>query len=231
MQTLESKDLKTSHDTNGNKILPSSSSSFSITLNKILLKEEEIEANKDKLDLKPNIDFVSRNIEKYEAGLEKILGRIPCQDTETWSQQISFNGTEDIVCPQVLPEKCRKILAHMPKSLIELSKLQTVDYHTFGNVRVIPVPGFDDQGNFDSSKVQLVPVSEFPREGDHPSRILVGVSIGNKIFPTPIPKTVSEDKRATYLYQVHVLLHEFFHTIDYPRRNPEERAKIILKVD
>lgn len=200
-------------------------------LTSVLSEAEKVEANKHKLDLKPNIDFVLKNVGRFEEGLNSILQREADEDSIAWSKQISFNGVDDIVAPQVSPEECKQLLARMPKSLIEMSKLQTVDYHTFGNVRVIPVPGFDEQGNFDSKKVQLVPVDEFPREGDHPSRILVGVSTGDKIYPTPIPKSVSEDDKAVYLYQVHVLLHEFFHTIDYPRRNPKERSKILLEVD
>lgn len=200
-------------------------------LTSVLSEAEKVEANKDKLDLKPNIDFVSLNKYKFEKGLDAIYQREPDDDSKVWSEGIAFSGTDDIVSPQVSLNECKQLLARMPKSLIEMSKLQTVDYHTFGNVRVIPVPGFDEQGNLDSKKVQLVPVDEFPREGDHPSRILVGVSTGDKIYPTPIPKSVSEDEKAVFLYQVHVLLHEFFHTIDYPRRSPEERSKILLEVD
>lgn len=200
-------------------------------LTSVLSEAEEVEANKNKLDLKPNIDFVSANKDKFEESIVRILHKELDEDSKSWSEQIVFSGTDDIVSPQVSPDECKQLLARMPKSLINMSKLQTVDYHTFGNVRVIPIPGFDEQGNFDSSKVQLVPVSEFPREEDHPSRILVGVSNGKAIYPTPIPKTVSEDERAVYLYQVHVLLHEFFHTIDYPRRNSEERSKILLEVN
>lgn len=76
-----------------------------------------------------------------------------------------------------------------------------------------------------------VPVEEFPREQDHPSRILVGASSGDVIYPTPIPASVSENERAVFLYQVHVFLHEFFHTIDYPRRDPSVRGKVVLEVD
>jgi hypothetical protein len=197
----------------------------------VLSEAEIVEANKDKLDLKPNIDFISVNKNKFEEGVDVIYQRKPDEESTIWSEQIIFNGRDDIVFPQISPEECKYILSRMPKSLIKLSKLQTVDYHTFGNVRVIPVPGFNEQGNFDPSKVQLVPVNKFPREGDHPSRILVGVSNGIQIYPTPIPKSVSEDERAVYLYQIHVLLHEFFHTIDYPRRNSEERNKILLEID
>lgn len=200
-------------------------------LTSVLSEAEKIETNKNKLDLKPNIDFISANKDKFEKGLDAIYQREPNENSKAWSEKIIFNGTDDIVSPQVSPEESKQLLARMPKILIEISKLQTVEYHTYGKIRVIPVPWFDEQGNFDQNKVQFVPVNEFPREGDHPSRILVGVSNGIRIYPTPIPKSVSEDERAVYLYQVHVFLHEFFHTIDYPRRNQQERSKILLELD
>lgn len=192
---------------------------------------EKIEKNKDKLDLKPNIDFVSQHKDTYETGLARILEREPSPEAQEWIDGIEFIGEQDIVDPQVHPEDVRKILSVMPGSLIKLSKLKTVSYHTFGNPRVIPVPGFDDDGNLDQRKITLAPVDEFPGPGEHPSRVLVGVSTGDVIYPTPIPESVSKDKAAVYLYQTHVLMHEFFHTLDYPRRNPEARAGILLETD
>ena len=189
------------------------------------------EQNKNKLDLKPNVDFVTRHAKIFEQGYKTILERTPDQEALEWADKIEFTGTDDIVEPQVYPEDVKKILARMPKALIQLSKLKSVSYHTFGHPRVIPVPGFDEEGNFDRKKVNLVPVDEFPRKDDHPSRILVGVSDGKKIYPTPIPETVSKDKRAVFLYQIHVLIHEFFHTVDYPRRTPGAREEILLETD
>lgn len=186
----------------------------------------KIEANKNKLDLKPNIDFVSDNKLKFEAGLNAILQRESDEKSISWSEQITFNGTDNIVVPQVYLEECKQILARMPKSLIEMSKLQIIDYQ-YSNE--IPVPIFNEQGDFEN--VEWVDVDSFPRENDNKSRIMVGYSTGDKIYPTPIPKSISEDERAVYLYQVHVLLHEFFHTIDYPRRKLEDRSKILLEVD
>lgn len=211
--------------------LPGEATAIREQLASYLSEAGKVEKNKSKLDLRPSINFVSGNRDIFEKGLNEILQREPTNEPVAWSKKISFHGTEDVVCPQVSPDECVEVLARMPEVLIELSKLTLIDYHPFGHVRVIPVPGFDEHGNFDSKKVQFVPVSEFPREGDHSSRILVGVSTGDKIYPTPIPKSVSEDERAVYLYQVHVLLHEFFHTIDYPRRSPEERSEILLEVD
>ena len=195
-------------------------------LARALSPEEQIEKNKDKLDLKPNIDFVSRHIDLYEKAVDSILKREPNPSSVEWTNKIDFVGEKDIVEPQVSPEDCRQLLSRMPELLTQLSKLQTISY-----LKVIPVPGYDDQGNFDDQKVQPVPAKDFPRPNDHPTRILVGISDGKTIYPSPIPKTVSNDERATYLYQVHVLLHEFFHTIDYPRRDPKERSKILLEMD
>lgn len=197
-------------------------------VNKVLSEMEAVEANKNKLDLKPNIDFVANNKAKFEDGLRAILAREANADLMNWSEQINFKGTDNIFEPQILPEECKEILARMPEALVRLSKLQKVDYSYNDK---LPVPGFDEQGNFDPGKVEWASAKDFPREGDHPSRILVGYSTGTDIYQTAIPKSVSEDAEATYLYQVHVFLHEFFHTIDYPRRDPEKRSKALLEVD
>ena len=181
--------------------------------------------------MKPNIDFVSAHHDKFEAGVKDLLDKPASAEAEKWTKGIKFTGTEDIVDPQIHPEQGRELLARMPESLRKMSLLKEVAYHTFGEKRVIPVPGYDEEGNFDKKQVQLVSIDEFPRKEDHQSRILVGVSTGTTIYPTPIPKTVSEDERAVYLYQLHVFLHEFFHTIDYKRRDPVEREKIVLEVD
>lgn len=194
-------------------------------------RAEKIEKNKNKFDLKPNIDFVSQHKEVYEEGLANILEREPSVEAQEWVNGLEFVGEQDIVDPQVHPEDVRRVLSSMPEVLIKLSKLKTISYHTFGNPRVVPVPGFDNDGNLDQRKITLAPVDEFPAPGEHPSRILVGVSTGDVIYPTPIPESVSKDKTAVYLYQAHVLMHEFFHTVDYPRRNPETRSEILLEID
>lgn len=227
----------------------------------VLSEAARIEKNKNTLDLKPNIDFVTANLDKFEHGISLVLQREPSATAVEWAKGIEFKGSEAMVAPQVSPEECQRILSRMPASLLAMSKLKIVNYHLFdAEKHLLPVPGYDENGNFDTTKVECIDPADFPRkksgqymvyrrrktnddnfefrgeleeaeEDDHPSRILVGVSNGKAIFPTPIPKTVSEDERAVYLYQIHVLLHEFFHTIDYPRRDPEERAKIFLEVD
>lgn len=195
------------------------------------LSLEKIEKNKDKLDLKPNVQFVAENYGQFLNGLVEILSVPLTPESMLWSQSIKFVAVEEIVMPQLMPHNIKDILARMPKAIRELSKLEEVNYLLHGAAKVIPVPGYDDDGNFDPSKVEKVPINKFPRPGDHPSRILVGVSNGPTIFPTPIPASVSTNERAIYLYQVHVFLHELFHTIDYPRRDPGLKANIILETN
>lgn len=192
---------------------------------------EAIEKNKDKLNLRPNIEFVSQNIDIFESGLKKIMKIVPTPEAIKWAENIKILAVEEIVLPQLNSEEIRRLLARIPQAIRELSKLKEVTYLLFGNAKVIPVPGYDEFGNFDSSKVELVPINEFPRAGDHPSRILVGVSNGTIIFCTAIPPSISTDERAVWLYQNHVFLHELFHTVDYPRRSRRSRDKILLETD
>jgi hypothetical protein len=226
----------------------------------LLSEADAIEEKKDRLDLRPNIDFVEKNIGYFEDGFAEMLNRKVTKEAKKWVEGVKFKGEEDVVKPQVMPEECRSILMRMPESLREISKLERVNYHLFDSgINLIPVPGYDENGNFVSAEVESVYPKDFPRikslpylvyrwrksddlykftgkletaeESDHPSRVLVGVSNGREIFPTPLTSHVHENGRARYLYQVHVFLHEFFHTVDYVRRSPEERAKISLEVD
>jgi hypothetical protein len=184
----------------------------------------EIEAKKDKFDLKPCIDFVSQHKSIYEKNILKLQQL----NVSVISPEVDFIGEEKIIAPQLYSSECLDLLRRMPPILSTLTKLKQISYITFGNEHVIPIPGFDKEGNFDACKVELVNYNEFPRENDHPSRVLVGVSNGETIYPTPIPFSVSADQQAISYYQIHVFLHEFFHTIGYPARKDNERANIIL---
>jgi hypothetical protein len=222
-----------------------------------VLSAQDIEKNKDILDLSTNIDFVSQNKQLFHEGIDKFMSSEISKEDRERIDAIEFIGAEDIVPPQVTPEDCKKILIHMPQTLKKLSELKTVSYHLYDSGKhLLVVPGYDEKGNLDGSKVASIEPKNFPRkkgetydcysrreinderhyagketqadEDDHPSRILVGVSNGQKIFPTAIPMTVSDNKEAIRLYQVHVFLHEFFHTIELLKRDPETRKKIIL---
>lgn len=186
---------------------------------------DKAEENKAKMDLKPNVEFVANNIAVYRTGIAKMLSRTEPLAAEGLIARIGFDNLEGMVGAQLNPEEIRRLLRAMPESLIKLSKLVTVQY--FGS---IPIPTFDENGVF-TGKPDWVGYDEFPREQDHPSRILVGISNGESIYPTPIPVTVCTDAEAVKIYQTHVFLHEFFHTIDYPRRTFEKRSEVLLEND
>jgi hypothetical protein len=46
-----------------------------------------------------------------------------------------------------------------------------------------------------------------------------------------LPSTAYKDAEAARLYQQHVLLHEFFHTVEIPIRDRESRTNILLETD
>ena len=77
---------------------------------------------------------------------------------------------------------------------------------------------------------ESVLVDKFPRQNDHPTRMLIGCTspTGETIYQTAIPTSVSENHEAGWFYQIHVFLHEFFHTVELPRRNPADQEKVIL---
>lgn len=230
-----------------------------VIVKEALSASDKVEENKDKLDLAPGVDFVSKNHHSYIWAVASIFDRTPSEYAFEWGRRISFNWESDFAAPQVSPENIKELLSRMPRSLIELSKLKNVNYHLFnGWAHLLPVPIFNEDWSF-SWWADAISLWDFPRkkwktytvygwvkwdnwweftpspkeslEDDHPSRVLVWVSNWTTIFPTPIPSTVSQDREAIYLYQIHVLLHEFFHTIDYPRKKPQDRENILLEAD
>jgi len=191
---------------------------------KMTLSNEEIEKRKDKLNLKPAVDFVKFHEDTYETALENLLGLTPSPEAQKWAEGIVFEGERDMATTHVPPYMARQILMRAPKPIILLSGLEKVSYYC-----KVPVPLFDDTGSF-TGKADWVPLNDFPRKNDHPTRVLVGISDGKTIYPTPIPESVSTDTRAIFLYHIHVLLHEFFHTAELQRRDPESRSKVIMKI-
>lgn len=190
------------------------------------LTADDIERKKDYLDLAPSIKFTEDHLSFFKNGFSRLCADLPANESSKWSNTIKPKGIEDIVYPQLHPKTIRKILEYLPGSLQNLSMLKTVRYF-----RVVPVPEFDQYGNFLPKKVQYVEVEDFPRSTDHPTRILVGSCSGEEINLTPIPSSVSTTKPAVWYYQLHVFLHELFHTIEYLRRDPKIRSNIILKTD
>ena len=191
-----------------------------------MIDKDLIEKNKDKLNFKPTLNFIAEYLPYFEEGLKGVFD-LPENDlSRDLANSIKFGKLEEIVKPQVSPSEIIKITSRMPESLAKLSKLSTVNYR--GKV---PLPVYDENGNFSGNAAEWVNYSEFPRPGDHPSRILVGLSDGANISPTPIPKTVSSNERAVRIYQAMVYMHEFFHTISYPRRTAQKREAVLLECD
>lgn len=175
-----------------------------------------VEANKDKLDLKPALDFVTANLGLYELSEQHLLSGTAHSESSQQIRALVFEQAEKLVTPQLDPVSIRLTLSLLPPVLLSLSALKTVSYRYADKV---PIPSFNDAGDF-AGCGGLVPVSEFPRATDHPSRILIGHTEGDGtiISPTPIPKSVSTDMQAGWYYQHHVFLHELCHTLGFPWR-------------
>jgi hypothetical protein len=189
--------------------------------------EDPVEIKKDTLDLRPAIKFVSRHAVKYGYGLSELTKGDPQTTAFAFASGVSLINDETVLDngPQILPSIATLIISKLPPTIIELSMLKTVDY---GQSGIVPVPLFDKEGNV--TGVDLVKFTDFPRNGDHPSRIYIGRCTGDTIFPTALPSSVFEGKSARLFYQLHVLLHEFFHTVELLRRDPEKRQAILLEV-
>ena len=120
-----------------------------------------------------------------------------------------------------------EILSRLPEAFQELSMLVNINYHF---ARIVPVPLFEEDGEWKGA-VNMVDEEKFPRpcSGDHSHRILIGRSDGTMIFPSALPVSIHESVRVRWIYQLHVMLHEFFHTIELLRRDPEIARKVMLQ--
>lgn len=107
---------------------------------------DPVEARKDTLDLKPNIDFVSSHIDNYEQAYDRFLMASPIHDNRL-AKTVKFEHLDSFVGPQVGPNEVRLILARMPEALVKLSKLKKVSYSAFGEPGVIPIPTFNEDGS------------------------------------------------------------------------------------
>lgn len=187
------------------------------------LSEPDIEANKDKSDLSVEVGFVSANFERYEGAWNDFMNKTSDPEARSWGDSLDFDLGD---CLHRMPEPAEalEILGRMPKVLRDLSALKTTAYYDW-----VIIPKFDDTGNFNGG-VEQVYFTDFPREGDHPSRVLVGSSNGNQINQTHIPESVSTDLEARKMYQRHVYMHEFFHTAEYLLRyDKDENNKFTPK--
>lgn len=197
-----------------------------------LLEEATIEKNKDRTNLRSALIFVEDNLDQYKANVARFFAADIFPESWALAQNIQFANVDDSVPLQITPHETQALIAHIAPSLIRLSALKTIDFRHHAKVLV---PNFADDGNLDPQKACRggVPADEFVREADqyHPERILIGLTANDAqtIFPTAIPPTVSADPEAVRLYQLHVMLHELFHTIEMPRRNEQAAQKLSFR--
>jgi hypothetical protein len=171
-----------------------------------------IEANKDNLDMAPAIDFVEKNLDIYQAWLDAMLEKEPSPQALAFAKWIQIIWEEDIIEPQIGITEARELLARLPETLLKISQMTTIDFHyskdaQWNGYPIIPIPKFNERWDFEGEVTQLnpsnfprkiwnnyicynkgIPTTEIATEDDHLTRILVGVSNGFSIFPTPLPE-------------------------------------------
>lgn len=194
---------------------------------------EGIERNKEKTNLRLALAFVEKHRDQYRGNVDRFLSGEESPESRAFAEQVTFDFTnaDQAVALQVTPDETKKLIAHVSPALVRLSALKTVNFQYHNKVGV---PNFAEDGNLDPQKRcrGVVSADEFIREPEnyHPQRMLIGLTArdGSTIYPTAIPSTVSNDTEAVRLYQLHVMLHEFFHTIELPRRDDAKASAIIM---
>ena len=186
---------------------------------------EEIEQEKDKMDLRPALQFIEQHLDAFESGRDQLLAKIPSNYAIDWAKNLKFVDEEKIAGPQIRPYWAREVLMRMPGSLIALSKLKEITYEYGGDV-IEPI--FNPDGTIKTGNT--VPIGDWGKKSEHPTRILIGSTPfnGEKIYQSALPDTVYENKKAAELYQTHVLIHEFFHTVEQPLMAPGEKSRVML---
>ena len=193
---------------------------------KAQLETREIEANKDQYDLRPCLEFIENHLPEYRHALSDFLKRPASPYFTEWQKEIDIAGITYDDTLQLPPARAFEVLSHLPEGMLKASGLKTIDY---AKQAIVPVPQFDADGKW-TYKVDEVHTSQMGTGSIHPSRMLIGQTTkqGTSITETAIPKTVSNNPEAIELYQIHVLLHEFFHTIEIPFRNKSDAESPLL---
>ena len=190
-----------------------------------------IELEKDKMDLRPGIKFIEEHFSNFAAGRDTIMSRQPSAEARAWADALTFEEVDKIKGQQVRPAEARELLARMPEAMIALSRLKTVTYH-YGSDVIEPI--YNEDGTMKTGNT--VPIDEWGKDGEHkknPTRILIGLTIdsGEKIYQSALPPVAYKNPEAAHMYQLHVLMHEFFHTIERPRQDSEIRKQIVLETN
>ena len=163
-------------------------------------------------DLRPHLEFVKAHKDKFKAAIAELLTRKTQQEFAASIEVDTFNEY-----PQYQGSFITSLLTSMPESLVAFSDLEQVwsDKH-------IIVPEFSEDGNW-TKKVENVSPESYPEDQ---YEVLVGYTSekGDKIIQSVIPEHFTDDPEAIWIYQTHVFLHEFFHTIEVNKRTVEQRS-------
>lgn len=187
---------------------------------------ELVENRKERMNMQPNLAFIETHKVHFAANVESYLQGEISEFSTQWANNVATENTITDNTSQLEAAFARNLLAHLPEGLQKVSHLKVIDYEWQKNVAV---PKFDDEGIFVGA--QLPSIEEFNAGEYHKTRVLTGYTKpdGTTIKPTHIPKEVSNDSEAIRLYQAHVLLHEFFHTVEALLRSEEAAKKLLLR--
>lgn len=186
--------------------------------------DEEIQKYKDTFDLAPVFAFIARHDDVYKRSLAELMLRDPERDSK-FVRRLVFIDSEQLAgeSGHLTMYDIQAILCRMPATLRALSELQAVD---FSHAEEVVVPIFDEEGNW--KRAEYVATADFPRANDHPSRILIGRYDSKTIYVTDLPQGITMVHRNRTFYQLHVLLHEFFHSIESRRGDPTAWGRVKL---
>jgi hypothetical protein len=192
-----------------------------------------IEEKKDALSLKRELRFVELYKDLYRQKMRDFFEREPNETSSEFAQSIEIVGY-DLEKAQISVEHIQQMVSRIPAALIARSNLAQINFEFQDYV---PVPSFDEEGNFEGSGVKLMKIDEFVSSEYNQYRILIGQTrhyfvdtgegervLRSQITETGIPPTISSDSEAVLHYQTHVFVHELFHTIEGAHFS-EERAR------
>ena len=96
----------------------------------------DIEKEKDKMDLRPAVEFIESNLNLFQKGVENIRKREPSEFARAWGHRLKFPRHEMITKsepkvvtgPHIGPDEVRELLMRMPEALLALSRLEKFSY-------------------------------------------------------------------------------------------------------
>ena len=194
---------------------------------------DSVEKERAKLDLGPALRFIAKYRQTFRESIESLRKRKPTEVAQNLAKRLEFSDVGKIKGPQLSPDDVRDILVRMPRPLIQLSKLEKISYIYGGDV-IEPV--YKADGSIETGNT--VPVEDWGKEGEHakhPERILIGLTPfdGKSILQSALPSNIYESDDDALAYQTHVIIHEFFHTVQQPLMAPapDTRSSVILEAD